>query len=132
LGSLFVSPFVFGALLLGKLLNLPAVLEVVALGTVNLAVLLAGSFWLVGSRQGLTRDTPGKLLAGVVSLGLLGGVGLAETFDGKQPLRFLLFFRFPFFAGAGTSSLSESTPAPAFSPGSLLPSSARAHLSAKA
>src|SRR3954466_8703026 len=43
---------------------------------------------------------------------------------------FLLFRRRFFFAGAA-SSLSDP-PAPVFSPGSLLPSSARAHLSARA
>src|SRR3954467_4685324 len=43
---------------------------------------------------------------------------------------FLLFRHRPFLAGA-VSSLSDS-PAPAFSPGSFLPSSARAHLSARA
>jgi hypothetical protein len=32
---------------------LPAVLEVVALGTMNLVVLLVGALWLVGSHQGL-------------------------------------------------------------------------------
>src|SRR3954464_1931768 len=42
----------------------------------------------------------------------------------------LLFRRRPFLAGA-VSSLSDS-PAPVFSPGSFLPSSARAHLSARA
>src|SRR3954465_3237238 len=43
---------------------------------------------------------------------------------------FLLFRRRPFLAGA-VSSLSDS-PAPVFSPGSFLPSSARAYLSARA
>src|SRR3954469_8568193 len=43
---------------------------------------------------------------------------------------FLLLRRRPFFVGA-VSSLSDP-PAPAFSPGSFLPSSARAHLSARA
>src|SRR3954466_4976131 len=43
---------------------------------------------------------------------------------------FLLFRRRPFLAGA-VSSLSDS-PAPIFSPGSFLPSSARAHWSASA
>src|SRR4051812_35963450 len=44
---------------------------------------------------------------------------------------FFLLFRRQFFLAGVVSSLSDS-PAPVFSPGSFLPSSARAHLSARA
>ena len=44
LGPLLVAPFILGTLLFDKLFDLPAVLKVMALGAVNLAVLLAGSF----------------------------------------------------------------------------------------
>ena len=46
---LLVPPFILGLLLFSKQLDLSAVLEVVALGAVDLAVLLAGAPWLVGS-----------------------------------------------------------------------------------
>src|SRR3954466_6635750 len=53
-----------------------------------------------------------------------------STTSTSFPFLFLLFRRRFFFTGAA-SSLSDP-PAPVFSPGSLLPSSARAHLSARA
>ena len=53
---LLVPPFILSLLLLSKQLDLPAVLEIVALGAVDLAVLLAGAPWLVGSRQGPAGD----------------------------------------------------------------------------
>ena len=46
---LLVPPFVLSLLLLSKQLDLSEVLEVVALGVVDLAVLLAGAPWLIGS-----------------------------------------------------------------------------------
>jgi hypothetical protein len=53
LGPLLITLLVLSLLPLDKLLDLPAVLEVMALGTVNLAVLLGGALRFVGSRQGL-------------------------------------------------------------------------------
>ena len=49
LALLLVPPLILSLLLLSKQLDLPAVLEVVALGVVDLAVLLVGAPWLVGS-----------------------------------------------------------------------------------
>ena len=49
---LLVPPLILGFLLFSKQLNLLAVLEVMALCAVDLAVLLVGASWLVGSRQG--------------------------------------------------------------------------------
>ena len=46
---LLVPPLILGLLLFTKQLDLPVVLEVVALGAVDLAVLLARAPWLVGS-----------------------------------------------------------------------------------
>ena len=90
LGLLLVSPFILGFLLIDKLLNLPTVLEIVALGAVDLAVLLGGALRLVGSRQGLTCGTPGNLLVGAISLNLLGSTGVAESLDGKHGLALAL------------------------------------------
>src|SRR3954462_305191 len=53
-----------------------------------------------------------------------------STTSTSLPFFFLLFHRRFFFAGA--ASLLSDPPTPVFSPGSLLPSSARAHLSARA
>ena len=50
LGPILVASLVFSFLLLDKLLDLLAALEVMALGAVDLAVLLVGAFWLVGGR----------------------------------------------------------------------------------
>jgi hypothetical protein len=86
LGFLLVSLFILSSLLLDKLLNLPAVLEIVALGAMDLAILLAGVFRPVGSRQGLAGGAPEKFLAGVVNLGLLGGAGVARFLDSKHGL----------------------------------------------
>ena len=49
LALLLVPPLELTFLLLSKQLDLPAVLEVVALGAVDLAVLFVGAPWLVGS-----------------------------------------------------------------------------------
>ena len=45
---LLVPPLILGFLLFSKQLNLLAVLEVVALGAVDLAILLVGASWHVG------------------------------------------------------------------------------------
>ena len=73
LALLLVPPFIFSFLLFCKQLDLSAVLEVMALGAVDLAVLLAGASWLVGNRQGPAGGAPGNLLAGGVCLDLLAG-----------------------------------------------------------
>src|SRR3954469_15696878 len=56
---LLVPPFVLSLLLLSKQLDLSAVLEIVALGAVDLAVLLARASWLVGSCQVPAGGSPG-------------------------------------------------------------------------
>ena len=68
LTHLLVSPFIFSHLLFRKQLNLSAILEVMALGAVDLAVPLAGATLLVG---GYHR------LAGVIGLGLVGAASVA-------------------------------------------------------
>jgi hypothetical protein len=90
LGSLLVSPFVFSFLPLDKLFNLPAILEVMALGAMDLAILLVGALRLVGSRQGLTGGTPGNILAGAINLGLLGGAGVAGFLNNMHSLALTL------------------------------------------
>ena len=82
---ILVPPLIFSFLLLCKQLNLSAVLEVMALGAVDLAVLLVGASWLAGGCQGQAGGTPGNLLAGVISLGFFGGAGLARSLNGKHP-----------------------------------------------
>ena len=47
---LLASPFIFSLLFFSRQLNLSAVLEVMALGAVDLAVLLVGASWLTGGR----------------------------------------------------------------------------------
>ena len=69
LGFLLVTSLVFSLLLLDKLLDLLAALEVMALGTVDLAVLLVGVVLLVGDRH--------SLLAGATSFGFLGATSVA-------------------------------------------------------
>ena len=69
LGFLLVAPLVFSLLLLNKLLDLLAALEVMALGAVDLAVLLVGAFLLVGDRH--------SLLARATSFGFLGATSVA-------------------------------------------------------
>ena len=66
LGLLFVAPLVFSFLLLNKLLDFLTVLEIMALGAVDLAILLVGVVLLVGDRH-----LRGNLLAGVTSFGFL-------------------------------------------------------------
>ena len=72
LGLLFVAPLVFSFLLLNKLLDPFAVLKIMALGAMDLAVLLAGAVLLVGGHHSL---------AGVTSFGLLGAASVAGLLD---------------------------------------------------
>ena len=72
LALLLVAPLVFSLLLLDKLLDLLAALEVMALGAVDLAILLVGAVLLVGDRH-----LRGNLLAGVTSFGFLGATTVA-------------------------------------------------------
>jgi hypothetical protein len=97
LGLLLVSLFILSSLLLDKLLNLPAILEIVALGAMDLAILLAGVLRPVGSRQGLAGGAPGKFLAGIVNLSLLGGAGVAGLLDSKHGLALALLVPPPIF-----------------------------------
>ena len=68
LGPLIVASLVFSLLLLDKLLDLLAALEVMALGAVDLAVLLVGAALLVSDRHSL---------AGSTSFGFLGATSVA-------------------------------------------------------
>ena len=72
LGLLLVAPLVFSFLLLNKLLDSLTVLKIMALGAVNLAILLVGAVLLVGDRR-----LRGNLLAGVTSFGFLGATTVA-------------------------------------------------------
>ena len=72
LGFLLVASLVFSLLLLDKLLDLLAALEVMALGAVDLAVLLVGVVLLVSDRH-----ICGNLLAGATSFGFLGATSVA-------------------------------------------------------
>src|SRR3989337_1365537 len=58
---LLVPPLILGFLLFSKQLNLSAVLEVVALGAVDLAILFVEAPWLVGSCQGPASGATHKL-----------------------------------------------------------------------
>ena len=72
LGLLLVVPLVFILLLLDKLLDFLAALEVMALGAVDLAVLLVAAVLLVGDRH-----LRGNLLAGATNFGFLGATSVA-------------------------------------------------------
>ena len=72
LGLLLVAPLVFSFLLLNKLLDFLTVLEIMALGAVDLSILLVGAVLLVGNRH-----LRGNLLAGVTSFGFLGATTVA-------------------------------------------------------
>ena len=72
LGLLLVAPLVFSFLLLNKLLDFFAALEIMALGAVDLAILLVGAVLLVSDRH-----LHGNLLARVTSFGFLGATTVA-------------------------------------------------------
>jgi len=75
LGLLLVAPLVLSFLLLNKLFDFLAVLEIVTLGTVNLTILLAGAVLLVGGRHRL------GLLVGATSFSFLGATSVAGLLD---------------------------------------------------
>ena len=75
LGLLLVAPLVLSFLLLNKLFDFLAVLEIVTLGAVNLTILLAGAVLLVGGRHRL------GLLAGATSFSFLGATSVAGLLD---------------------------------------------------
>ena len=75
LGLLLVASLVLSLLQLNKLLNLLATLEVMALGAVDLAILLAGAVLLVGGRHRM------GLLVGATSLSFLGATSVAGLLD---------------------------------------------------
>ena len=77
LGLLLVAPLVFSLLLLNELLDLLAALEVMALGAVDLVVLLVGAVLLVGDRHSLAVGACGNILAGATSFGFLGATSVA-------------------------------------------------------
>ena len=77
LGLLLVAPLVFNLLLFDKLLDFLAALEVMALGAVDLAVLLVVAALLVGDRHSLVVGACGNLLAGATSFGFLGATSIA-------------------------------------------------------
>ena len=76
LGLLLVAPLIFSFLLLNKLLDFLTVLEIMALGAVDLAILLVGAVLLVGDRH-----LRGNLLAGVTSFGFLGAATVARLLN---------------------------------------------------
>jgi hypothetical protein len=86
LGLLLVTLLVLLLLLFGKLLYLPALLEIVALGAVDLAVRPAGLAGLLTCCSLPASIAPGNLLAGDVCLRLLGGIGVAGALDGQYCL----------------------------------------------
>ena len=71
LGLLLVAPLVFSLLLLDKLLDFLATLEIMAIGAVDLAVLL------VGDRHSLVVGAHDNLLGGATSFGFLGATSVA-------------------------------------------------------
>ena len=75
LGLLLVAPLILSFLLLNKLFDFLAVLEIVTLGAVNLTILLAGAVLLVGGCHSL------GLLAGATSLSFLGATSVAGLLD---------------------------------------------------
>ena len=77
LGLLLVTPLVFSLLLLNKLLDFFAALEVMALGAVDLAILLVGAVLLVGDHHSLAVGACGNLLAGATNFGFLGATFVA-------------------------------------------------------
>ena len=74
LGLLLVASLVFSLLLFDKLLDLLAALEVMALGAVDLAVLLVGVVLLVGNRHSLVVGACSNLLVGATSFGFIAGL----------------------------------------------------------
>ena len=77
LGLLLVAPLLLSLLLLDKLLDFLAALEVMALGAVDLAVLLVGVVLLVSDRHSLR----GSLLARATSFGFVGATSAAGLLD---------------------------------------------------
>ena len=77
LGPLLVAPLVLSFLLLDKLFDFLAVLEIMTLGAVDLAVLLIGVVLLVGDRHSLVVGAYGNLLARATSFGFLGATSVA-------------------------------------------------------
>ena len=77
LGPLLVASLVFGFLLLDKLFDLLAALEVMALGAVDLGVLLVGAVLLVDDRHSLAVGACDNLLAGATSFGFPGATFVA-------------------------------------------------------
>ena len=71
LGPLLVASLVLSLLLMDKLFDLLAALEVMALGAVDLAVLL------VGDCHSLAVGACGNLLAGATNFGFLGATFIA-------------------------------------------------------
>ena len=74
---LLVPPFIFSFLVFSKQLNLSAVLEVMALGAVDLAVLLVGAVLLVDDCHSLVVGACDNLLAGSTSFYFLGATSVA-------------------------------------------------------
>ena len=74
LGLLFVASLVFSLLLLDKLLDLLAALEVMALGAVDLAVLLVGAVLHVGDRHSLVVGAAGDTSFGFLGATLVAGL----------------------------------------------------------
>src|SRR3990170_3689340 len=81
LALLLVALLVLLLLLLGKLLHLPALLEIMALGMVDLVVWPTGLATIVACRSLPVVSAPGNLLAGAFYLRLLGSIGIAGALN---------------------------------------------------
>ena len=100
-----ITLLIFSPLLLDELLNLMTLLEIMAFGAMDLAVLLVRASWLLSSHQGPAGDTLGNFLAGVICLGFLGGAGVFRSLDGKHGFTFALPVAAPTFLRRGGSIL---------------------------
>jgi hypothetical protein len=82
--SLFVTLLVLSLLLLDELLNLMTLLEIMALGPMDLAVRPVSLPSLLGSRGFPAISARGNFLAGSLGLGLLAGTRCAQSFNGHH------------------------------------------------
>src|SRR3954471_15128520 len=103
-----------------------------ALGAVDLGVLFVGAVPLVGTATAWQLVHPATSLPEPPAWAFLAAPSSPDcSTTSTSWFFFFLLFRRRFFLAGAVSSLSDS-PTPVFSPGSFLPSSARAHLSARA
>jgi hypothetical protein len=101
LDLLLVALLILSFLLFGKLLNLPALLEIMALSAVDLAIWPVGLAGFLSCRGFLAISACSIFLAGALCLGFLGSV--AGALDGHHCLAFALPIALPalFLQGGG-------------------------------